>query len=156
MKSANKHQRERLLELIRRLAEDDKSGVMAHKVLKLFWTLAHSLEMPKEVMEQALTAHVKILDYSCAQERDAQKTIWLAKCVDELKQDNGWVLPALRLIREICCLYDPSTSHVQRMHQSFNRQHVIERLQNEHTLGMSRRAMHGSSLHCLIFGNKSR
>lgn len=50
MKSANKHQRERLLELIRRLAEDDKSGVMAHKVLKLFWTLAHSLEMPKEVM----------------------------------------------------------------------------------------------------------
>lgn len=134
MKSANKHQRERLLELIRRLAEDDKSGVMAHKVLKLFWTLAHSLEIPKEVMEQALTAHVKILDYSCAQERDAQKTVWLTKCVEELKSDNGWVLPALRLIREICCLYEPSTSHVQRMHQSLNRQHVIERLQNEHTL----------------------
>lgn len=134
MKSANKHQRERLLELIRRLAEDDKSGVMAHKVLKLFWTLAHSLDMSKEVMEQALTAHVKILDYSCAQERDAQKTIWLAKCVEELKQDNGWVLPALRLIREICCLYDPSTSHVQRMLPNLNRQNVIERLQNEHTL----------------------
>lgn len=134
MKTANKHQRERLLELIRRLAEDDKSGVMAHKVLKLFWTLAHSLDMSKEVMEQALTAHVKILDYSCAQERDAQKTIWLAKCVEELKQDNGWVLPALRLIREICCLYDPSTSHVQRMHPNLNRQNVIERLQNDHTL----------------------
>lgn len=134
MKSANKRQRERLLELIRRLAEDDKSGVMAHKVLKLFWTLAHSLEIPKEVMEQALTAHVKILDYSCAQERDAQKTIWLTKCIEELKHDNDWVLPALRLIREICCLYEPSTSHVQRVHQSLNRQHVIERLQNEHTL----------------------
>lgn len=134
MKSANKRQRERLLELIRRLAEDDKSGVMAHKVLKLFWTLAHSLEIPKEVMEQALTAHVKILDYSCAQERDAQKMIWLTKCVEELKADNGWVLPALRLIREICCLYEPSTSHVQRVHQSLNRQTVIERLQNDHTL----------------------
>ena len=48
MKTANKRQRERLLELIRRLAEDDKSGVMAHKVLKLFWTLAHSIEIPKE------------------------------------------------------------------------------------------------------------
>lgn len=134
MKTANKRQRERLLELIRRLAEDDKSGVMAHKVLKQFWTLAHSHDIPKEVMEQALTAHVKILDYSCAQERDKQKSIWLTKCVEELKQDDQWVLPALRLIREICCLYEPTTNHVQRMHQNLNRQHVIERLQNEHTL----------------------
>lgn len=31
-KTANKKQREKLLELIRRLAEDDKDGVMAHKV----------------------------------------------------------------------------------------------------------------------------
>lgn len=35
-KTANKKQGEKLLELIRRLAEDDKDGVMAHKVLKLF------------------------------------------------------------------------------------------------------------------------
>lgn len=34
-KTANKKQGEKLLELIRRLAEDDKDGVMAHKVLKL-------------------------------------------------------------------------------------------------------------------------
>lgn len=31
--NASKKQREKLLELIRRLAEDDKEGVMAHKVL---------------------------------------------------------------------------------------------------------------------------
>lgn len=31
--NANKKQREKLLELIRRLAEDDKDGVMAHKVI---------------------------------------------------------------------------------------------------------------------------
>ena len=30
--NASKKQREKLLELIRRLAEDDKEGVMAHKV----------------------------------------------------------------------------------------------------------------------------
>lgn len=30
--NAGKKQREKLLELIRRLAEDDKDGVMAHKV----------------------------------------------------------------------------------------------------------------------------
>lgn len=33
-KTANKKQGEKLLELIRRLAEDDKDGVMAHKVFK--------------------------------------------------------------------------------------------------------------------------
>lgn len=65
--NANKKQREKLLELIRRLAEDDKDGVMAHKVLTLFWNLAHSDDVPTEIMDQALTAHVKILDYSCSQ-----------------------------------------------------------------------------------------
>lgn len=32
--NASKKQREKLLELIRRLAEDDKEGVMAHKVIQ--------------------------------------------------------------------------------------------------------------------------
>lgn len=132
MTTANKKQRERLLELIRRLAEDDKNGVMAHKVLKLFWQLAHSPEIQPEVLDQALSSHVKILDYSCAQERDAQKTIWLDKCVGELQSSENWVLPALRLIREICCLYDATQN--QPRTQNLNRQQVIERLQNDHTL----------------------
>ena len=68
-KTADKKQREKLLELIRRLAEDDKDGVMAHKVLTLFWNLAHDDDVPNEIMDQALTAHVKILDYSCSQVR---------------------------------------------------------------------------------------
>ncbi|GAB0088843.1 Probable ubiquitin carboxyl-terminal hydrolase FAF [Sergentomyia squamirostris] len=134
MTTANKKQRERLLELIRRLAEDDKNGVMANKVLKLFWTLAHSAEVPPEVLDQALASHVKILDYSCSQERDAQKQVWLAKCVEELKSSESWALPALRLIREICCLYEATGNHQPRQQQCLNRQHVIERLQNEHTL----------------------
>ncbi|XP_055695090.1 probable ubiquitin carboxyl-terminal hydrolase FAF isoform X2 [Lutzomyia longipalpis] len=134
MTTANKKQRERLLELIRRLAEDDKNGVMANKVLKLFWTLAHSAEVPPEVLDQALASHVKILDYSCSQERDAQKQVWLAKCVEELKSSENWALPALRLIREICCLYEATANHQPRQQQCLNRQHVIERLQNEHTL----------------------
>lgn len=65
--NASKKQREKLLELIRRLAEDDKEGVMAHKVLGLLWNLAHSEEVPTDIMDQALTAHIKILDYSCSQ-----------------------------------------------------------------------------------------
>ncbi|XP_063224287.1 probable ubiquitin carboxyl-terminal hydrolase FAF-X isoform X9 [Bacillus rossius redtenbacheri] len=134
--NANKKQREKLLELIRRLAEDDKDGVMAHKVLTLFWNLAHSDDVPTEIMDQALTAHVKILDYSCAQERDAQKTVWLDNCVEELKSGDNWVLPALKQIREICCLYEPSPNmnHSQRTHHVYYRQEVIERLQTQHSL----------------------
>lgn len=134
--SASKRQRERLLELIRRLAEDDKEGVMAHKVLTLFWNLAHAEDVPNEIMDQALTAHVKILDYSCSQERDAQKTVWLDKCVDELKNGEKWVLPALKHIREICTLYEPNTAggHAQRSHHGYYRQEVIERLQSQHSL----------------------
>lgn len=66
---ASKKQREKLLELIRRLAEDDKEGVMAQKVLGLLWNLAHSEDVPTDIMDQALTAHIKILDYSCSQVR---------------------------------------------------------------------------------------
>ena len=41
--------------------------------MKLFWTLAHSADATTEIMDQALSAHVKILDYSCTQYREQQK-----------------------------------------------------------------------------------
>uniref|UniRef100_A0A224XFS3 Putative ubiquitin carboxyl-terminal hydrolase faf-x n=1 Tax=Panstrongylus lignarius TaxID=156445 RepID=A0A224XFS3_9HEMI len=132
--SANKKQREKLLELIRRLAEDDKDGVMAHKVLSLFWNLAHSDDVVTEIMDQALNAHVKILDYSCSQERDAQKTEWLNRCVEELKNNEKWVLPALKQIREIACLYEQPPNTNQRTHQICYRQEVINKLQTDHQL----------------------
>ena len=33
----------------------------------LLWNLAHSEDVPTDIMDQALTAHIKILDYSCSQ-----------------------------------------------------------------------------------------
>jgi len=33
----------------------------------LFWNLAHGEDVSIEIIDQALSAHVKILDYSCAQ-----------------------------------------------------------------------------------------
>ncbi|GFU01705.1 probable ubiquitin carboxyl-terminal hydrolase FAF-X [Nephila pilipes] len=134
--NASKKQREKLLELIRRLAEDDKDGVMAHKVLNLLWSLAHSNDVPTDIMDQALNAHVKILDYSCSQDRDSQKTHWLDRCVEELKNDK-WVLPALKQIREICNLYSeapPNFNHAQRSPHMFYRHEVINRLQQHHSL----------------------
>jgi len=137
--TASKKQREKLLELIRTLAEDDKDNIMAHKVLNLLWSLAHSSDLPTEIMDQALAAHIKILDYSCCQDRDTQKSEWLNRCIEELTRDNSdpnWVIPALKQIREICCLYH--TSNVQSMgsHQrvGMNRIDVIAKLQNEHNL----------------------
>ncbi len=88
--NAGKKQREKLLELIRRLAEDDKDGVMAHKVLNLLWNLAHSDDVPVDIMDQALSAHIKILDYSCSQ-------VWVhlfpsCTCVPEIiVMDRNWL-----------------------------------------------------------------
>ena len=42
---------------------------MAHKVLTLLWNLAHSDDVPVDIMDLALSAHIKILDYSCSQVR---------------------------------------------------------------------------------------
>uniref|UniRef100_A0A8D8QPH5 ubiquitinyl hydrolase 1 n=1 Tax=Cacopsylla melanoneura TaxID=428564 RepID=A0A8D8QPH5_9HEMI len=138
--SANRKQTEKLLELIRRLAEDDKDGVMADKVLNLFWSLAHSDDVMTDIMEQALASHLKILDYSCSQERDKQKTIWLQTCIDEFKSNPKWVVPALRQIKDIVCLYEPGgSSHAGgptpgRANSANNRQSIIAILIKSHSL----------------------
>ncbi|XP_047040633.1 probable ubiquitin carboxyl-terminal hydrolase FAF-X isoform X3 [Helicoverpa zea] len=130
--TSSKKQSDKLLEVIRRLAEDDKDGVMANKVLVLFWNLAHSDEVCTEIMDVALANLIKILDYSCSQDRDAQKTLWLDKCVDELKTNEKWVLPALKMMREICCLYEAGGGTGLRPHVT--RQELIDRLQTQHSL----------------------
>ncbi|KAF9415212.1 hypothetical protein HW555_007088 [Spodoptera exigua] len=130
--TSSKKQSDKLLEVIRRLAEDDKDGVMANKVLVLFWNLAHSDEVCTEIMDVALANLIKILDYSCSQDRDAQKTLWLDKCVEELKTNEKWVLPALKMMREICCLYEAGGGTGLRPHVT--RQELIDRLQTQHSL----------------------
>ena len=62
-----KKQRDELLEFIRRLAEDDKEGMMANKVLDMLWTLAKRDDCPPDTLDHALNAHLKILDFSYAQ-----------------------------------------------------------------------------------------
>ena len=37
------------------------------QVLWLLWHLAHSDDLPTDIMDQALVAHIKILDFSCSQ-----------------------------------------------------------------------------------------
>nr|XP_055125663.1 probable ubiquitin carboxyl-terminal hydrolase FAF-Y isoform X3 [Symphalangus syndactylus] len=140
--NASKKQREKLLELIRRLAEDDKDGVMAHKVLNLLWNLAHSDDVPVDIMDLALSAHIKILDYSCSQDRDAQKIQWIDHFIEELRTDVKWVIPALKQIREICSLFGEAPqnlsssyfSQTQRSPHIFYRHDLINQLQQNHAL----------------------
>ncbi|XP_061081564.1 probable ubiquitin carboxyl-terminal hydrolase FAF-X isoform X1 [Conger conger] len=150
--NASKKQREKLLELIRRLAEDDKDGVMAHKVLNLLWNLAHSDDVPVDIMDQALSAHIKILDYSCSQtslqDRDTQKIQWIDRFIEELRTNDKWVIPALKQIREICSLFGEApqnlrvkinigknlVSQTQRSPHVFYRHDLINQLQHNHAL----------------------
>uniref|UniRef100_A0A803YSR4 ubiquitinyl hydrolase 1 n=1 Tax=Meleagris gallopavo TaxID=9103 RepID=A0A803YSR4_MELGA len=143
--NASKKQREKLLELIRRLAEDDKDGVMAHKVLNLLWNLAHSDDVPVDIMDQALSAHIKILDYSCSQDRDTQKIQWIDRFIEELRTNDKWVIPALKQIREICSLFGEApqnlslsqnhfTDQTQRSPHVFYRHDLINQLQHNHAL----------------------
>ncbi|XP_063559481.1 ubiquitin carboxyl-terminal hydrolase 9Y isoform X7 [Gorilla gorilla gorilla] len=135
--NASKKQREKLLELIRRLAEDDKDGVMAHKVLNLLWNLAHSDDVPVDIMDLALSAHIKILDYSCSQDRDAQKIQWIDHFIEELRTNDKWVIPALKQIREICSLFGEAPqnlSQTQRSPHIFYRHDLINQLQQNHAL----------------------
>ena len=99
---ASKKQREKLLELIRRLAEDDKEGLMASKVLELLWNIAHDKNLPNEIIDQALTSHLKILDYSCLQEKEKTKLFWIDKFMDEVKHERGYVIHSLKQLKEIC------------------------------------------------------
>ncbi|XP_026889035.2 ubiquitin specific peptidase 9 isoform X9 [Electrophorus electricus] len=146
--NASKKQREKLLELIRRLAEDDKDGVMAHKVLNLLWNLAHSDDVPVDIMDQALSAHIKILDYSCSQDRDTQKIQWIDRFIEELRSNDKWVIPALKQIREICSLFGEAPQNLrkkipinlkglgqtQRSPHVFYRHDLINQLQHNHAL----------------------
>ncbi|XP_054553726.1 probable ubiquitin carboxyl-terminal hydrolase FAF-X [Talpa occidentalis] len=140
--NASKKQREKLLELIRRLAEDDKDGLMAHKVLNLLWNLAHSDDVPVDIMDLALSAHIKILDYSCSQDRDTQKIQWIDRFIEELRTNDKWVIPALKQIREICSLFGEapqnlSSSRFSQTQQSphvFHRHDLINQLQHNHAL----------------------
>ncbi|XP_063100555.1 probable ubiquitin carboxyl-terminal hydrolase FAF-X isoform X2 [Cavia porcellus] len=135
--NASKKQRENLLELICRLAEDDKDGVLAHKVLNLLWNLAHNDDMPVDIMDLALSAHIKILDYSCSQDRDIQKIRWIDCFIKELQSNENWVIPAMKQIREICSLFreaPQNLSHTQQGPHIFYRHDLINQLQHNHAL----------------------
>ncbi len=77
---------------------------MANKVLDLLWNLAHSDDVPTEIIDQAVAAHIKILDYSCSSDKESQKLKCLEKCIEQPKE-NKWVIVSMRQIKEILQQY---------------------------------------------------
>jgi hypothetical protein len=55
----------RMLQLVRRLAEDDSEGTMALKVLEFLWKLAHEESIPLDIVEIAMESHKMILHVGC-------------------------------------------------------------------------------------------
>ncbi|CAF5187649.1 unnamed protein product, partial [Rotaria magnacalcarata] len=132
---ASKKQREKLLELIRRLAEDDKEGLMANKVLELLWNISHDKLFPNEIIDQALAAHLKILDYSCLPEKEKTKLSWIDRMMEEVKQDQH-VIISLKQMREICTQFsDHAYMHnMSRISYPLNRISLIDRLEDKHKI----------------------
>lgn len=54
------------------------------------------------------------------------------RCVQELKTNEKWVLPALKMMREICCLYE--VGGISGVRSNATRQELIDRLQTQHSL----------------------
>jgi ubiquitin carboxyl-terminal hydrolase 9/24 len=109
---------------------------MANKVLELLWTIAHDQHLPNEIIDQALTAHLKILDYSCLQEKEKTKLLWLDKFMDEVKHDRGHVIISLKQLREICMQFHEGVfaQNIPRMPGPQNRIGVIDILEKKYEL----------------------
>ena len=89
----------------------------------MFTILLESTKIGAKELRELISDYL----FSCTQYREAQKSRWLTKCIEELKTNSSWVLPALKQIREICCLYQeaphntaPSAHHTQRQVSKFS------------------------------------
>jgi ubiquitin carboxyl-terminal hydrolase 9/24 len=109
---------------------------MANKVLELLWNIAHDQHLPNEIIDQALTAHLKILDYSCLQEKEKTKLLWLDKFMDEVKHDRGHVIISLKQLKEICMQFHEGVfaQNIPRMPGPQNRTGVIDILEKKYEL----------------------
>ncbi|VDP88995.1 unnamed protein product [Echinostoma caproni] len=80
---ATKRQCEHLIDLICRLAEEDRDGLMAQKVLDLLWDLAVDTESSVEISDFALKAHAKILDHNTSDVfLITDKIPWVLSCLE--------------------------------------------------------------------------
>ncbi|OON21278.1 ubiquitinyl hydrolase 1 [Opisthorchis viverrini] len=131
---ATKRQREHLIDLICRLAEEDRDGLMAAKVLNLLWELAVDADSSPDISSFALKAHAKILDHNISEVGSNIRSKWITRLIGILKGGprEPHLLPAIRQFTEILNLipakqYSSHTSYLARMKtiQELNARHSL-------------------------------
>ncbi|VDP65308.1 unnamed protein product [Schistosoma mattheei] len=109
-KKATKRQRERLVDLITMLAEQDTDGMMMQKTLDLLWDWAISLKFSTDLMNASLKSHAKILSCNNKPFVCQLRSVWLGKLASYLKiepkSDECCLLPAAKQFIEIANLYN--------------------------------------------------
>ncbi|CAL8103226.1 unnamed protein product [Calicophoron daubneyi] len=103
---ATERQRERLIDLICRLAEEDSDGLMAQKVLNLLWGLAVNPGSSYDITDSALKAHAKILDHNISEVGAQNRMQWLIKMIGIMAEGprSPLLMPAIKQFTEICNL----------------------------------------------------
>ncbi|KAK4475402.1 hypothetical protein MN116_002461 [Schistosoma mekongi] len=123
---ATKRQRERLIDLITMLAEQDTDGMMMQKTLDLLWGWAVSLKFSTDLMNASLKAHTKIL--SCNKSFVCQlRSTWLGKLASFLKigPNEECLLPAAKQFIEIANLYNTGSLNENTLIQNINQQYNV-------------------------------
>ncbi|TNN12696.1 putative ubiquitin carboxyl-terminal hydrolase FAF-X [Schistosoma japonicum] len=123
---ATKRQRERLIDLITMLAEQDSDGMMMQKTLDLLWGWAVSLKFSTDLMNASLKAHTKIL--SCNKSFVCQlRSTWLGKLASFLKigPNEECLLPAAKQFIEIANIYNTGSLNENTLIQNINQQHNV-------------------------------
>lgn len=124
---ASKKEREQLLGLVKRLAEDSRIG---DKILDLLWGMATGVDVSEEILNDTLQNLVKILDNRSVN-RDQRKIKWLSRLADEFKSNSDLTIPVIKLIELIGNdLPEPDSYNSGGM----NRKRALEDLQNNEQL----------------------
>ncbi|KAL5247027.1 hypothetical protein ACHWQZ_G019033 [Mnemiopsis leidyi] len=124
--TANTKTKEKLLELMGRLAEDDKEGVISDKVLQVLWILITGRDSSTEIIDLALSTHIKILNYIYSHDKDKQRLYWIEKCIQNIRHHHC-VVASLKHLREMCKLYSES-------HHGYGYVHKMKQLERDNTL----------------------
>ena len=137
--SASRRQQEQLLLLLKRLAEEDRDGQTANKVLHSLWTMVREPGVSVLVLEQALACHAAVLEGCIMSRRDEVRWQWLMLFIEDIKRDPiGLALPELRQIHSIIETWPQSTDMQRRMNAPManesSRSDIIHKLREHYSI----------------------
>ena len=118
---------------------------MFQAILKLLWDNAHLNNLPKHLIERALSEQLAILT-DMTYNKDPNRRQYVLHCVDEIKAKRDCILPSVRHLHSICKSFSKSSaSSYQKADKQtlgdLNRQHEIVKL-----LSMSLKHCHNTAV----------